>query len=77
MSEIINWIDKHIDFIGVSLVVVVVIAIVGLVFIAARSPNDCNKACRQARYLSEVVEECVKLDRYTRDECITMTGALR
>ena len=53
------------------------IAIVGLVFIAALSPNDCNQACRQAHYLSEVVEECVKLDRYTRDECITMTGALR
>lgn len=76
MNRIISWIDEHIDFIGASFVVVM-IAIVGLVFIAALSPNDCNQACRQAHYLSEVVEECVKLDRYTRDECITMTGALR
>lgn len=76
MSRIINWIEEHVNFIG-ALLVVVVIAIVRLGLIAAPSLDDCNRACRQAHYLSEVVEECVKLDRYTRDECITMTGALR
>lgn len=78
VSKVMDWIfDEHLD----AVMIAIVCFVLGIVFLALintwTNPDYCDQACRQARYLSSVVQECEKLDIYTRDECITMAGAIR
>lgn len=78
MSSVMEWVfEKHFNGIMIVVIVVIVGLVAALFINMAANPDYCDQACRQARYLSEVVQECEALDIYTRDECIIMTGGLR
>ena len=78
MDKVLFWIfDKHLDHVVVTIIMGVVLIVGVSLLNAVWNPDYCDQACRQAQYLSEVVQECEKLDLYTREECITLVGSLR
>lgn len=78
MNRIRRWLfAEHFDvFLMVSIVVVLVV-LLALVYMKMSSPDYCSETGETVRHLNAVVQECLKLDKYTRDECIRMAGGLR